>query len=379
MKIVIAPDSFKESLTAKEVAEAIREGLSRVWTDAEYICVPVADGGEGTVQALVDATQGALVDLAVQGPLGAPVNARYGVLGDGATAVIEMAEASGLHLVPTAQRDPKLTCSYGVGQLVKHALDSGITRFIIGLGGSATNDGGAGMLKALGVGFYRADGTEISAGGASLLELAHIDSSSLDPRLADCEILIASDVDNPLCGERGASAIFGPQKGATEQDIALLDKALTHFGTLTELQTGKSILKAKGAGAAGGMGAAWLGYTNATLKPGIDIVLETVRLREQLSSADLVITGEGRIDQQTPHGKTPMGVALAAKALNLPVIAVAGCTGENFQAVYGCGIDAVFTCLPRAMPITEALQEAKENLANLAENIARLWQISHPK
>lgn len=377
MKIVIAPDSFKESLSAQEVAEAIYEGLYRVWPEHEYVCVPVADGGEGTVQALIDATGGKKITTDVCGPRGETVHASYGILGDGTTAVIEIAEACGLHLVPKEERDPKSACSYGVGQLVRHALDLGIHRLIVGLGGSATNDGGVGMLKALGARFYRDDGTDISAGGAGLLELHRIDISQLEPRLANCEILIACDVDNPLCGELGASAIFGTQKGAHEKDITILDKALTLFAQHTMALKGKDILNAKGAGAAGGIGAAWLGYTNATLKSGIDIVLETVNLKKQLLGASLVITGEGRIDHQTPHGKTPMGVAVMAKTFNIPVIAVAGCIGDNYQAVYRCGIDAVFTCLPRAMPLADALQEAKVNLSNVAENIARLWQVSH--
>ncbi|MGR5529863.1 glycerate kinase [Vibrio alfacsensis] len=379
MKVVIAPDSFKESLSAKEVADAIRNGLSRVWHDAEFVVLPVADGGEGTVQALLDATGGEKVFAEVQGPLGQPIMASFGLLGDSVTAIIEMAEAAGLHLVPPAQRDAKLTCSYGVGQLVKHALDRGIKRLIIGLGGSCTNDGGAGMLTALGAAFYKADGTKIEPGGAALKDLDAIDISNMDPRLQACEILIACDVDNPLCGPHGASAIFGPQKGASPEDIQQLDAALTRFATLTEQITQKDVLHAKGAGAAGGMGAAWLGYTHAKLKPGINIVLETVKLDSHLQTADLVITGEGRIDQQTPHGKTPMGVAQAAKRFNLPVIAVAGCTGENYQAVYECGIDAVFTCLPRAMSLEDALREAGNNLSDLAENIARTWDMARSK
>ena len=378
MKIVIAPDSFKESLSAKQVSHAIQIGLARVWPDAEFVTVPVADGGEGTVQALIDATNGQQVFTRVTGPLGTAVDAFYGLLGDGKTAVIEMAEASGLHLVPAALRDPKSTSSVGTGQLVKHALDNGAKRLIIGLGGSATNDAGVGMLAALGVRFYRQDGSEIKPCGGELIDLANIDISEIDPRLQHCDIAIACDVDNPLCGKNGASAVFGPQKGATAQDVALLDRALHHFGTLTETVTGKAVLSKKGAGAAGGMGAAWLGYTNAVLKPGIEIVLETVKLAEKLPGADLVITGEGRIDQQTIHGKTPMGVATLAKQFNLPVIAVAGCVGDNYQAVYQYGIDAVFTCVPRAMNLTQALEEAEVNLTNLAENIARTWSLSMP-
>ncbi|MCS0334074.1 glycerate kinase [Vibrio diabolicus] len=375
MKVVIAPDSFKESLTAKQVSEAIKTGLARVWQDAEFVTVPVADGGEGTVQSLIDATQGEQVFTTVTAPLGNDVEAFYGILGDGETAVIEMAEASGLHLVPSDARDPKLTSSIGTGQLIKHALDRGIQRLIIGLGGSATNDGGVGMLTALGVTFLDESGHAITPNGDGLAALASIDISGLDPRLATCEVLVACDVDNPLCGDKGASAIFGPQKGATASDVTLLDNALRKFGELTEQATGKHVLTREGAGAAGGMGAALLGYTPARLQPGIEIVLETVKLAQHVADADIVFTGEGRIDHQTAHGKTPMGVAQVAKQCNLPVIALAGCVGDNYQAVYECGIDAVFACVPRAMSLPEAMKEADVNVANLAENVARMWQI----
>lgn len=375
MKVVIAPDSFKESLTAKQVSEAIKTGLARVWHDAEFVTVPVADGGEGTVQSLIDATQGEQVFTTVTAPLGNDVEAFYGILGDGETAVIEMAEASGLHLVPSDARDPKLTSSIGTGQLIKHALDRGIQRLIIGLGGSATNDGGVGMLTALGVAFLDESGHAITPNGDGLAALASIDISGLDPRLATCEVLVACDVDNPLCGDKGASAIFGPQKGATASDVTLLDNALRKFGELTEQATGKHVLTREGAGAAGGMGAALLGYTPARLQPGIEIVLETVKLAQHVADADIVFTGEGRIDHQTAHGKTPMGVAQVAKQFDLPVVALAGCVGDNYQAVYECGIDAVFACVPKAMSLSEAMKEADVNVANLAENVARMWQI----
>ncbi|PLX65232.1 MAG: glycerate kinase, partial [Vibrio alginolyticus] len=251
----------------------------------------------------------------------------------------------------------------------------GIQRLIIGLGGSATNDGGVGMLTALGVTFLDESGHAITPNGGGLAALASIDISGLDPRLATCEVLVACDVDNPLCGDKGASAIFGPQKGATVSDVTLLDNALRKFGELTEQATGKHVLTREGAGAAGGMGAALLGYTPARLQPGIEIVLETVKLAQHVADADIVFTGEGRIDHQTAHGKTPMGVAQVAKQCNLPVIALAGCVGDNYQAVYECGIDAVFACVPRAMSLPEAMKEADVNVANLAENVARMWQI----
>ncbi|EGR0627058.1 glycerate kinase [Vibrio cholerae] len=376
MKVVIAPDSFKESLTAKQVCDAIQAGLARVWHDAKFVAIPVADGGEGTVQSLVDATQGRLVEVKVMGPQGKRVEAFYGMLGDNQTAVIEMAAASGLHHVPLAQRDPKLTTSFGTGELIRHALDQGVTKLIIGLGGSATNDGGVGMLAALGARFTNADGDPIQLTGGGLHELTHIDLQDFDPRLQNCDILVACDVNNPLCGDKGASAVFGPQKGATPEDVQLLDGALRQFGLLTEKVTGKMVLESAGAGAAGGMGAALLAYTQARLRPGIEIVLETVQFAHQVSDADLVITGEGRIDSQTVHGKTPMGVAKVAKRFDVPVLALCGCTGDNYQAVYQCGIDAVFAAVPRAMSLEDALKESDFNLADLAENVARLWVLS---
>ncbi|EOW9361566.1 glycerate kinase [Vibrio cholerae] len=376
MKVVIAPDSFKESLTAKQVCDAIQAGLARVWHDAKFVAIPVADGGEGTVQSLVDATQGRLVEVKVMGPQGKRVEAFYGMLGDNQTAVIEMAAASGLHHVPVAQRDPKLTTSFGTGELIRHALDQGVTKLIIGLGGSATNDGGVGMLAALGARFTNADGDPIQLTGGGLRELTHIDLQDFDPRLQNCDILVACDVNNPLCGDKGASAVFGPQKGATPEDVQLLDGALRQFGLLTEKVTGKMVLESAGAGAAGGMGAALLAYTQARLRPGIEIVLETVQLAHQVSDADLVITGEGRIDSQTVHGKTPMGVAKVAKRFDVPVLALCGCTGDNYQAVYQCGIDAVLAAVPRAMSLDDALKESDFNLADLAENVARLWVLS---
>ncbi|KQA20764.1 glycerate kinase [Vibrio metoecus] len=376
MKVVIAPDSFKESLTAKQVCDAIQVGLARVWNDAKFVAIPVADGGEGTVQSLVDATQGRIVDVNVMGPQGKRVDAFYGMLGDSQTAVIEMAAASGLHHVPMTQRDPKLTTSFGTGELIRHALDQGVTKLIIGLGGSATNDGGVGMLAALGARFTNADGDPIQLTGGGLRELTHIDLQDFDPRLQHCDILVACDVNNPLCGDKGASAVFGPQKGATPEDVQLLDGALRQFGLLTEKVTGKMVLESAGAGAAGGMGAALLAYTQAILRPGIEIVLETVQLAHQVSDADLVITGEGRIDSQTVHGKTPMGVAKVAKRFDVPVLALCGCTGDNYQAVYQCGIDAVFAAVPRAMSLEDALKESDFNLADLAENVARLWVVS---
>jgi len=376
MKIVIAPDSFKESLTAKEVCIAIENGFRRVFPQAEYCCVPVADGGEGTVQSLVDATNGQIQTLTVTGPLGKPVSAFYGLLGDNShTAVIEMAAASGLHHVPDSLRDPKKTSSYGTGELIKAALDQGSKKIIIGLGGSATNDGGIGMLAALGIQFTDQHEHSIDANGAGLASIENINIDALDPRLSDCEVLVACDVDNPLCGERGASAVFGPQKGATSADIETLDNGLRHYGKCIQEQFNIDVLHQAGAGAAGGMGAALLAFTNAQLKPGIELVLDAVNLQGYMSNTDLVITGEGRIDEQTIYGKTPMGVAKVAKNDAIPVIAVAGSLGHNHQKVYECGIDAVFSATPGAMSLQQAFAQANDNLENLAENIAHIWQL----
>lgn len=377
MKIVIAPDSFKESLTAQQVCQAIAKGVQQVLPEAQLVLVPMADGGEGSVQSLVDATQGRIVSVNVLGPQANMVEACYGILGDQQTAVIEMAAASGLHHVPIAHRCAKSTTSYGTGELIRHALDQGVTRLILGLGGSATNDAGVGMLAALGAKFLKADGHSIALTGAGLLELADIDVSELDPRLLSVDIQVACDVNNPLCGEQGAAAVFAPQKGANLDDVQLLDQALARFAQITEQVTGKSVLHPPGAGAAGGMGAAMLGFTSATLRSGVEIVLETVQLAKELTDADLVITGEGKIDSQTQHGKTPMGVALLAKRFALPVIALAGCTGEGYEVVYEHGIDAVFSAVPRAMALSDALTEAQTNLTHLAENVMRLWLLNH--
>jgi glycerate kinase len=376
MKVVIAPDSFKESLTAKQVCVAIETGFKRVFPNASYHLVPVADGGEGTVQSLVDATQGEIQHLQVTGPMAGKVDAFYGLLGgNNHTAVIEMAAASGLHHVQASQRDPKLASSYGTGELIKAALDHGAKKIIIGLGGSATNDGGIGMLSALGVVFLDNTDKEIVANGAGLPFIKTIKTDMLDPRLADCEILVACDVDNPLCGIRGASHVFGPQKGATTEDIQFLDNSLKHYATCIKQQYAIDVLDQPGAGAAGGMGAALMAFTNATLKPGIELVLEAVNLKQFMPDTDLVITGEGRIDEQTVYGKTPMGVATVAKQFNIPVIGIAGSLGKNHQAVYECGIDAVFAAVPGAMTLQQAFTEAHDNVANVAENIAKIFAL----
>ncbi|MBO9495910.1 glycerate kinase [Thalassotalea sp. G20_0] len=370
MKIVIAPDSFKECLTAAKVAKAIATGLQQVLPDAECIKVPVADGGEGTLQSLVDATGGTLMDVAVTGPMGETVQACFGLLGDGETAVIEMARASGIELIPGDQRNPMVSTTRGSGELILSALDQGIKRIIVGIGGSATNDGGAGMMQALGVKLLDADGRDLPRGGAALSRLCRIDTGPMDRRLQTIEFIAACDVDNPLTGANGASAVFGPQKGATPEMVEQLDQALKHYASVLQRDLGKDVGQQPGAGAAGGMGAALLAFLDAELKPGINIVMDAVGLAEKLIGADLVITGEGRIDGQTAQGKTPVGVARIAKQFNLPVIALAGSVGSDVDAVYDCGIDALFPIVHGAVPLSEALAKGEENLIRAARNLA---------
>ncbi|ALB61967.1 Glycerate kinase [Cronobacter condimenti 1330] len=375
-KIVIAPDSFKESLSAMDVAKAIEAGFRDIYPQANYVCLPMADGGEGTVEAMVAATGGHIVHVPVTSPLGRRVEGFYGVLGDGETAVIEMAAASGLHLVPPADRDPRITTSFGTGELILAALDSGASAIIIGIGGSATNDGGAGMMQALGARFLDDQHRGLLPGGAALANLARLDLSGLDPRLANITFTVACDVDNPLCGEHGASAVFGPQKGATPEMVPMLDAALRRFGETLEAATGKTIIRAPGAGAAGGMGAALLGMLNAQLRPGIDIVIESLGLAQVVHDADLVITGEGRLDSQSIHGKTPIGVARVAKQFQRPVVAIAGSLTRDYQVVHQHGIDAAFSVIDRVVTLEEALADASHNLRVTARNVAALWRLA---
>ncbi|ARK32330.1 glycerate kinase [Halalkalibacter krulwichiae] len=369
MKIVIAPDSFKESLTALAAANAIEEGLKEVLPEAEYVKVPMADGGEGTVQSLVDATEGTIQYAEVTGPLGEKVNAFYGLLGDGKTAVIEMAAASGLELVPQSKRNPMVATTYGTGELIKVALDQGVERIIIGIGGSATNDGGAGMVQALGGKLLDGAGNQIAFGGAGLRELARIDLSELDPRLNGVAIDVACDVNNPLTGPKGASAIYGPQKGATPEQVELLDGYLTQYADIIKRDVGKDIRDVPGAGAAGGLGAGLLAFLPAQLKRGGDLVIEAVGLEQTVRDADLVLTGEGGINHQTIHGKTPICVASVAKKHDVPVIALAGSLTHDYTNVYDHGIDAVFSIVPGAVSLEEALASAYENMKGSARNV----------
>ncbi|MBR0567567.1 glycerate kinase [Azoarcus sp. L1K30] len=377
MKIVIAPDSYKESLSALEVAKAIEAGFRTVFPDAEYVSLPVADGGEGTVDAMVAATAGRRCECEVNGPLGKPVRAFYGLTGDGATAVIEMAAASGLALLAPPDRNPLLTGSHGTGELIRAALDAGARHLILGIGGSATNDGGAGMLQVLGVRLLDASGTELPPGGGALARLDRIDASGLDARLAACRIEVACDVDNPLTGPRGASAVFGPQKGATPDMVAQLDANLTRFADIIRRDVGVAVADVPGAGAAGGMGAAMLAFFGAELRPGIDIVTTAVGLERHLADADLVITGEGRIDSQTIHGKTPIGVARVAKRHGKPVIGIAGGLSADVGIVHVHGIDAVFSVVYRPCTLEEAMAEAAVNVERTARNVAAVFRIGH--
>lgn len=375
MKIVIAPDSFKESLTALEVADSIETGFKQIYPDAEYVKVPMADGGEGSVQSLIDATQGSLIEVEVTAPLGNKTTAFLGVSGDKKTAFIEMAAASGLHLVPFAKRNPLKTTSYGTGELIKKALDLGVQKILLGIGGSATNDAGVGMLQALGITFKNQQGNEIGFGGKQLQQITSISTEHIDPRLTNVTFEVACDVNNPLCGELGASAVFGPQKGATATMIETLDKALAHFAYIVEQQLGINIADKAGAGAAGGMGGGLLLLPKAELKAGVQIIIEATNLAEKIKDADLVITGEGRMDAQSIAGKTPIGVAKTAKQFGKPVIAIVGCLREDYNVVYQHGIDAVFPIIRNLGTLEETLAKGRENLISSAENVARLIQI----
>ena len=353
MKIVVAPDSFKGSLTAVEVSDAIEQGVREIFPEAEIVKIPMADGGDGTVQCLVNATGGEILREKVTGPLGDEVWASYGILGDKKTAVIEMAEASGLTLVPENKRNPLITTTYGTGQLIKFALDQGCRKMIIGIGGSATNDVGAGMVQALGAKLLDKEGEEIGFGGGELKKVFRIDTKYLDNRLSETKVLIASDVSNPLCGPKGAARVYGPQKGATPEMIKKLDESLAYFAEIIKRDLNKDIKDILGAGAAGGLGAGLMAFLDAELKPGIEIIIEIVKLEQAIKDADLVITGEGKIDSQTIYGKAPIGVAKIAKKYNIPVIAVAAIIGDDADIVHQHGIDNLIKVSEPPMSLTE--------------------------
>jgi glycerate 2-kinase len=376
MKIVIAPDSFKESLTALEAATAIENGMKKILPEASFLKVPMADGGEGTVQSLVDATGGKIITKTVTGPLGNPVEAFFGISGDEKTAVIEMAAASGLHLVPAGERNPLVTTTRGTGELIAAALDYGVEHIIIGIGGSATNDGGAGMARALGIMLLDAAGKEIGEGGGALNTLASVNMAGIDTRLGTVKIEVACDVDNPLTGVRGASHIFGPQKGATPDVVEVLDNNLHHFAEIIRTDLGKDIEHVSGAGAAGGLGGGLMAFLSAELKRGVDIVLDAANLETHLKDADFVITGEGKIDGQTIFGKTPIGVAKTAKRHNVPVIAIAGNVAPDSEVVHEHGVDAVFSIVPGVISLDDAFKNAHTYVERIAANIASVIKLS---
>lgn len=372
MRILIAPDSFKGALSSKEAADAIASGLLKAAPYAGIIKLPLADGGEGTAEALAAASHGSMITVAVKDPLLRDITAQYAILGDKETAVIEMAAASGLTLLSKAEQNPFYTSTYGTGQLISDALDKGCKSIIIGLGGSATNDGGLGMLSALGVRFYDKDGQDCSVGGQGLIDLAGIDASGLDNRISLTTFRAACDVQNPLSGPQGATYIYGPQKGATETNLALLDEHMAKYGKMAEELLGKSVSNLPGAGAAGGLGAAVYAFLNAELKSGIDLVMETLRFKEHLSEVDLVFTGEGKIDVQTAYGKTLWGVAKTAGNLGVPVIALAGQIGPDTEVLYENGFTSIFAIADGPIDLELSISRAAFLLESAAERILRL-------
>lgn len=371
MKILVAPDSFKGSLTAMEAAENIGKGIHRADSEIDVDLLPMADGGEGTVQSLVDATEGKIIEKEVTGPLANKVEAFYGLLGDGKTAVIEMAAASGLPLVPEGKKNPLKTTTYGTGELIASALEHGVEQIIIGIGGSATNDAGVGMAQALGAEITDAEGNEVAFGGGNLNQIEKINLKNLDPRLKDVEILVACDVDNPLYGEDGAAYVYAPQKGADKEMVEILDQNLRHFNQIAVKELGKDTNKIPGAGAAGGLGAGLVAFLDAELKAGVDIVLEIINFESRLKDVDLVITGEGMLDGQSIYGKTPVGVSRSAAKKDIPVIAVAGTLGRGVEKVLDHGINAYFSIIDRPAELREIKERSPELLANLSEQIIR--------
>ena len=376
MKIVIAPQAFKGSLSALEAARAMGEGVRRGLSDAQTVLVPVADGGDGTLQTLMDSSGGRILEQEVTGPLGEAVSARWGIMGDGDTAVIEMAQAAGLALVPPEKRNPLFATTYGVGELIRHTLDRGLRRFIVGVGGSATVDGGAGAAQALGVRLLDDRNEELPFGGAALARLARIDFSELEPRVRGSRLLVACDVSNPLIGPSGASAVYGPQKGATPEMVAELEGALAHYAQVIQRGLGIDVRDVLGAGAAGGLAAGLMALLGAELKPGVDIVLDVVGLDRHLETANLVITGEGRLDRQTVFNKAPVGVARRAKARGIPVIAVAGSLGEGYEETYAHGIDVAVAISSPPITLEEAMRDAPRLIAIATEKALRLVEVS---
>ena len=373
MKILVAPDSYKGSLSSKQVCQAIEEGLLKACQGVfEVVKVPIADGGEGTVDAFLSALGGELIELTVTGPLGKPVHSFYGILPDG-TAVIEMAAASGLSLIPAHQRNPLVTTTYGTGQLIMNALDHGCSRFIVGIGGSATNDAGVGMLQALGIKFLDDAGKEVPWGGGNLDKVATIDLKGMDSRLKNAQFIVACDVDNPLCGEKGASAVYGPQKGATPDMVKLLDRNLSHLADVVASVLGEDHRNDPGAGAAGGLGFAFKTFLDAQMRPGIDVVMEATHMDTLAAQSDIIITGEGRTDYQTAQfGKAPSGVAKLGKRMGKPVLLISGALGEGYQELFNQGVIAAFSIANGPVSLQEAMENAYSLLVDIAQNIGRL-------
>ena len=374
MKVVIAIDSLKGSLSSMEAGTAIKDGILAAKPDAEVIVKPLADGGEGTTDALIEGMNGERIDLTVTGPMHTPVDAYYGYLKDTNTAVMEMASAAGITLVPDSEKNPLLATSYGVGEMINDAIQRGCRNFIIGIGGSVTNDGGIGMLKALGVRFLDENGEDAGEGGQALAKVARIDVSGMNPLLKECHIQVACDVNNPLCGENGSTYVYGPQKGVTEDMKKTLDEAMAHFARVTSETLENDYMNTPGAGAAGGLGYAFLAYTGAALTPGIELILDAVGLEEELSGADVVVTGEGRLDFQTAMGKAPVGVARLAKKYNAKVIAFAGSVTKEATACNKEGIDAFFPILRSVCTLAEAMDPvaARNNMIATVEQVFRL-------
>ncbi len=372
MKIVIAPQGFKAGISGLEAAQAIARGVSAAVPDAETVLAPVADGGDGTLNALVDATGGQVFTSSVTGPLGQPLEAQWGVMGDGRTAVIEMALASGLALVPQRRRNPRITTTAGTGEILKEALDRGYTHIVVGLGGSATNDGGAGLATALGASFLDSRGYPLPPGGSSLARLDRIESDGLHPGLGEATIVAATDVTNPLCGSEGASAIFGPQKGANQEMVQELDAALANYARVVARDLGRDVSEQPGAGAAGGLGAGLMAFTGATLRSGIDMVCEVLGFDALLQGADLVITGEGRADHSTIFNKAPVGVARHAQAHGVPTVLLAGSLGPGYEELYDHALAAVVCIADRPMSFDLSLSRSAELLESAAERTMRL-------
>ena len=375
MNIIVCPDSFKGSLSAVEACEAITQGVRAVLLDAEIVRLPLADGGEGTVEALVTATGGRFLEKEVHGPLMEPVRARFGLLGDDTTAVIEMAAASGLPLVPPDQRNPLLTTTYGTGELIRAALDTGATKILVGIGGSATNDGGAGMAQALGVQLLDAQDAPLPPGGAALAQLARVDTSRLDRRVQRAEFLVACDVSNPLVGPQGASAVYGPQKGADPAMVEQLDQALTHYAAVLQEQLHVEVAEAPGAGAAGGLGAGLMAFLGATMRMGIALVLEAANFEQYLETADLLITGEGKLDSQTAFGKVIFGVGRLAAKHRVPVVALVGRLAADPSELPGLGLQAALPITPGPVGEQEAMARASDYLQMAAEQLMRVIQL----